>query len=164
MRAPMPVQGTDEELLVYIARLKRWDEDRLEAAKAAAPYCHGRLANVQHAEPDGKPVVVKRVFEIKVVNPVDSVMGLAGDSKYLAPEPSRLLKVLSLGSPRYSAWPPRGMKRIKTSRINRIRYLVLDIQPQAGEEIKTGCVRQRWLSYLRVGCPAQPIFEANPFP
>ena len=59
MRAEEPVMQPNEPPLVYLGRLKRWDEDRLEAAKAAAPYCHARLATVEHTGADGQPWVVK---------------------------------------------------------------------------------------------------------
>lgn len=37
-------------------------EDRLEAVKAAAPYVHAKLANVEHKGDDGRPlqIIIKR--------------------------------------------------------------------------------------------------------
>lgn len=64
MREEPPVQQPDESVLVYAARVKMWAEDRLEAAKAAAPYCHARLANVEHSGPGGGPIPHKVTVEV----------------------------------------------------------------------------------------------------
>jgi hypothetical protein len=69
MRAPEPTQRPGEHIMLFIARYKRWDEDRLEAAKAAAPYCHAKLATVEHSGKDGKPAIIEHTVVIKVVKP-----------------------------------------------------------------------------------------------
>ena len=48
--------------LEYLLSVMTKDEDaarRLDAAKAAAPYVHPRLAAVEHSGKDGGPIVVK---------------------------------------------------------------------------------------------------------
>src|SRR5262245_31882205 len=69
MRAPEPTQRLGEHIMLYIARYKRWDEDRLEAAKAAAPYCHAKLATVEHTGKDGNPAIIEHRWVIDVVEP-----------------------------------------------------------------------------------------------
>ena len=67
MRAPEPTQRPGEHIMLLIARYKRWDEDRLEAAKAAVPYCHAKLATVEHTGKDGKPAIIEHRFVFDVV-------------------------------------------------------------------------------------------------
>ena len=51
MRAPEPVQQVGESVLVFRARWVRWAEERFEAAKAAAPFCHPKLAAIEWRPP-----------------------------------------------------------------------------------------------------------------
>ena len=44
MRAPRPEQGPDEDSASFYARLNNAVKYQLEAAKAAAPYCHAKIA------------------------------------------------------------------------------------------------------------------------
>lgn len=46
MRAPMPKREDFEDERAWIAKLISWDEDTKDAAKAAAPYVHPKLSNV----------------------------------------------------------------------------------------------------------------------
>jgi len=41
--------------LAFVARLKYWSEQRLEAAKAAAPYLHPRLQSIEHTGKEADP-------------------------------------------------------------------------------------------------------------
>src|SRR5690349_6340751 len=56
MRSPEPQVIPDEDTKVFFARYSAWNSSRLEAAKAAAPYCHPKLANVEHSGPGGGPI------------------------------------------------------------------------------------------------------------
>jgi hypothetical protein len=42
LNAPPPVQGPREDIELYLARLDRYEDRRMDAAKAAAPYVHPR--------------------------------------------------------------------------------------------------------------------------
>jgi hypothetical protein len=42
---------------------------RLDAAKAAAPYMHPRLASVEHSGDEESPLVVRNKIEVVVVDP-----------------------------------------------------------------------------------------------
>lgn len=56
MRADQPVHQSGESPIAFMARFKAWQEDRLKAAIAAAPYTHNRLTAVEHSNKDGKPL------------------------------------------------------------------------------------------------------------
>ncbi len=56
MRAPKPKRFKDETLAAYECRLIAWRTQGFEAAKAAAPYLHPRLAAVEHSGTDGDPI------------------------------------------------------------------------------------------------------------
>lgn len=56
MRAPEPKQLPGETTVMYATRYRLWSEQCLEAAKAAAPFCHARLASVEHRGKDGGPI------------------------------------------------------------------------------------------------------------
>lgn len=58
-------------------------EDRFEAAKAAAPYVHPKLANVEHSGKDGGPI------EVTDTNPRDlarAVLGLLREAEVEKPK------------------------------------------------------------------------------
>ncbi len=54
MRTPKPGRLKDETLAAYECRVIAWRTQGFEAAKAAAPYLHPRLAAVEHAGKDGE--------------------------------------------------------------------------------------------------------------
>ena len=56
MRSPAPEQLQGETSVMYSVRYRLWSEQRLDAAKAAAPYVHPRLATMEHNGKDGGPI------------------------------------------------------------------------------------------------------------
>ena len=56
MRAPEPKRSVGETMSVYVDRYRQWSEQCLEAAKAAAPYMHARLAAIETTGKDGGPI------------------------------------------------------------------------------------------------------------
>lgn len=48
MRAPQPIREKGESEAAFLLRLKAWYTYRFEAARAAAPYVHPRLAAIEH--------------------------------------------------------------------------------------------------------------------
>jgi hypothetical protein len=56
MRMAEPTRRLDESGLGFVARYQAWDRRTLAAAQAAAPFCHARLANVEHTGKDGGPI------------------------------------------------------------------------------------------------------------
>ncbi len=53
---------TPLEYLIAVMRDEANDQaTRIDAAKAAAPYCHAKLASIEHSGPDGSALVVKIV-------------------------------------------------------------------------------------------------------
>src|SRR4051812_42802978 len=58
MRAPKPQIKKDEEVAVFVARYVKWTDRALDAAKAAAPYVHPKLANIEHTGKGGGPIDV----------------------------------------------------------------------------------------------------------
>lgn len=56
MRSPAPTQFENESVTMFSVRYRLWSEQCLEAAKAAAPYCHSRLATIEHSGTDGGPI------------------------------------------------------------------------------------------------------------
>ncbi len=67
MRAPKPERFKDETLADYEFRLLGWRTQGFEAAKAAAPYLHPRLAAIEHSGQDGN--ATPRCIEIRFVRP-----------------------------------------------------------------------------------------------
>ncbi len=67
MRAPKPERFEDETLADYEFRLLGWRTQGFEAAKAAAPYLHPRLAAVEHSSQGGD--ATPRCIEIRFVRP-----------------------------------------------------------------------------------------------
>lgn len=63
MREERPVQRPNEDIAVYLFRLKCWQNDRLEAAKAAAPYVHPRLESIEHKGDPDKPIKTSLTVE-----------------------------------------------------------------------------------------------------
>lgn len=60
--------GSDLTPLEYMLQVMRTDPDpemRFEAAKAAAPYVHNRLAAVEHTGKDGAPIALS--LEVRFV-------------------------------------------------------------------------------------------------
>lgn len=53
MREPEPTKGKDEDSALFVARFVGWRDRAIEAAKAAAPYVHPKLSNIEHAGKDG---------------------------------------------------------------------------------------------------------------
>ncbi len=51
MRAPEPVRRDGELVSAFLIRYQRWAEERFEAAKAAAPFCHPKLAAIEWRPP-----------------------------------------------------------------------------------------------------------------
>ena len=72
MRAPEPVHQPGESPIVFMARYKAWQEDRLKAAIAAAPYTHNRLTAVEHSTPTGKPMEYKVSVGFVGVDPTEA--------------------------------------------------------------------------------------------
>jgi len=64
MRAKEPIRGEGESTLVFVARYQAWDRRTLAAAQAAAPFCHSRLATVEHTGKDGGPINHHLTIEI----------------------------------------------------------------------------------------------------
>lgn len=58
MREPEPTQRDDEEGALFVARYFGWRDRAFEAAKAAAPYVHPKLANIEHSGKGGQPLQV----------------------------------------------------------------------------------------------------------
>lgn len=50
MRKAEPKQRPKESVLVFVSRWKYWADQRLDAAKAAAPYIHPRLQSVEYQD------------------------------------------------------------------------------------------------------------------
>ncbi len=67
MRAPMPERFEDETLAAYECRLIGWRTQGFEAAKAAAPYLHPRLAAIEHSSNDEGATT--RCIEVRFVSP-----------------------------------------------------------------------------------------------
>lgn len=57
-----------EYMLDILRDPKRDDGLRFEAAKAAAPYVHAKLAAVEHSGPDGGPVQLEKIERV-IVDP-----------------------------------------------------------------------------------------------
>lgn len=53
MTQPVPEREPGEDAVVFLARVQAWREERFEAAKAALPFCHPKLANIEHSGPEG---------------------------------------------------------------------------------------------------------------
>lgn len=49
MRTPAKEKANDESERDYLYRVAQVNERRTDAAKAAAPYCHPKLAQVEHS-------------------------------------------------------------------------------------------------------------------
>jgi len=64
MRSPEPVQREGESAKVYAMRYRTWTEQSFEAAKAAAPYVHPRLATIENVGKDGGPMQHKIIVEL----------------------------------------------------------------------------------------------------
>ena len=56
MRSPAPTRYDCEPTTAFAIRYRQWEELCLEAAKAAAPYVHPRLAVVENVGKDGGPM------------------------------------------------------------------------------------------------------------
>ena len=50
-RAPEPVRRKGESVWMFRTRWARWANERVEAAKAAAPFCHPKLAAIEWRPP-----------------------------------------------------------------------------------------------------------------
>lgn len=64
---PEPTRRANEEPLVFVARYQLWATQRLDAAKAAAPFVHAKLQAIEHSGPGGGPVPHK--IEIEFIKP-----------------------------------------------------------------------------------------------
>src|SRR5687767_14875910 len=53
-RAPEPERQAGENAILFATRYKQWAHDRLEAAKAAAPFFHPKLQSIEIAGMDGE--------------------------------------------------------------------------------------------------------------
>lgn len=69
MRAPMPMQDPKEELAVYLFRLRAWNADRMEAAKAAVPYTSPRLESIEHKGDPNNPLETRTSLTVEFVEP-----------------------------------------------------------------------------------------------
>ena len=56
MRSAEPKKFLNESTVMYSVRYRLWSVQCLEAAKAAAPYFHPRLATVENTGKDGGPI------------------------------------------------------------------------------------------------------------
>ncbi len=63
MRSPAPTRYDCEPTTAFAIRYRQWEELCLEAAKAAAPYVHPRLAVVENVGKDGGPMQHKLTVE-----------------------------------------------------------------------------------------------------
>lgn len=52
MREPEPKQRPKESVVAFVTRWKHWVDQRLDAAKAAAPYVHPRLQAIEETDKD----------------------------------------------------------------------------------------------------------------
>jgi hypothetical protein len=63
MRAPQPVQAKGESAAAFQRRWNEWQTYRFEAARAAAPYVHPKLAAVEHrGEEDLRSKAIQVIF------------------------------------------------------------------------------------------------------
>jgi hypothetical protein len=67
MRAKEPVQREGENTLAFITRYHAWDRRTLAAAIAVAPFCHAKLATVEHTGDDGGPIKHVHRTEVEFV-------------------------------------------------------------------------------------------------
>ena len=67
MREPKPARRRGESQLNYDLRVQAWGNLCFEAAKAAAPYIHPRLAAVEYSGTGGDPI--KTSLQIEFVVP-----------------------------------------------------------------------------------------------
>jgi hypothetical protein len=72
MHAPEPIRRDGEGALAFVARYQAWDRRTLAAAIAAAPFCHAKLATIEHSGPDGKPIEHVHRMEVEFVKPTRS--------------------------------------------------------------------------------------------
>lgn len=63
MREPQPTPQDGEEPALFVARYVGWRERAFEAAKAAAPYVHPKLATMEHSGPNGAPIQARVTIE-----------------------------------------------------------------------------------------------------
>ncbi len=56
MREAKPLRGRNESDANYALRVQSWKDQGFEAAKAAAPYIHPRLAALEHSGSGGDPI------------------------------------------------------------------------------------------------------------
>ena len=56
MRSPAPTKSDGESTAMFAVRYRLWSEQCLEAAKAAAPYMHSRLATIETAGKEGESI------------------------------------------------------------------------------------------------------------
>lgn len=68
-RSAEPTRQPGENAIIYAARYKQWAHDRLEAAKAAAPFFHPRLQSVEITGIDGESVQSSHTVQIEFVEP-----------------------------------------------------------------------------------------------
>lgn len=63
MRAPEPRRRANEGAKAFMARYRSWSTDRLEAAKAAAPYIQPKLQSIEHKGDPDKPLKTSLTVE-----------------------------------------------------------------------------------------------------
>ena len=64
MRLREPFHREGESSLDFSTRYQAWDRRTLAAAQAAAPFCHAKLASVEHTGKDGGPINHHLTIEI----------------------------------------------------------------------------------------------------
>lgn len=67
MREDQPKQKPDESPVEFLARYRAWKEDRLDAAKAAAPYIHPKLESIEHKGDPDNPVQAKMALTVEFI-------------------------------------------------------------------------------------------------
>jgi len=66
-RAPGPRRLSGENPIIFATRYKQWAHDRLEAAKAAAPFFHPKLQSIEITGKDGDMVQNNHVIQVRFV-------------------------------------------------------------------------------------------------
>ena len=69
-RSAEPTREPGEHAIIYAMRYKQWAHDRLEAAKAAAPFFHPKLQSIEITGIDGEGVHSNHTVQIEFVEPL----------------------------------------------------------------------------------------------
>ena len=69
-RSVEPTREPGENAIIYATRYKQWAHDRLEAAKAAAPFFHPKLQSIEITGVDGEGLNSNHTVQIEFVEPL----------------------------------------------------------------------------------------------